>query len=152
MRNTWLLVLGLLGTAPLAADKPGFPRVAPKSPADALKTFQTRPGFRMELIAHEPLGTSPVVLEYDENGRGWVLEMRDYPSADPAEDKPFAERKGDKPLGRVRVLDDTDGDGVFDKSTVFAEDLSWHKRPREIRFIPALPRNAMGKVQKKALM
>lgn len=33
-----------------------------------------------------------------------------------------------------------------------ADDLSWHKRPREIRFVPALPRNAMGKVQKKALM
>src|SRR5688500_2171108 len=113
MRLILLLLLGLATTFSVA-DKPALPASAPRSPAEALKTFHAQDGFRLELIAHEPLVTSPVVLEYDEHGRGWVLEMRDYPYADPAEDKAFAERKGDKPLGRVRVLEDTDGDGVFD--------------------------------------
>ncbi|WP_395310769.1 acyl-CoA synthetase [Mycobacterium sp. AMU20-3851] len=51
------------------------------------------------------------------------------------------------------VVTDSAHDGLADSLiTHVAEDLSWHKRPREIRFVPALPRNAMGKVQKKALM
>src|SRR5262249_25919841 len=40
-------------------------------------------------------------------------------------DKPFTERTTDAPLGRIRMLEDTDGDGVFDRSTIFAEGLSW---------------------------
>src|SRR5690349_15805592 len=54
-----------------------FPRIPPTEPAKAAATFEVRDGFRMELIAAEPLVTSPVALEYDEDGRGWVLEMRD---------------------------------------------------------------------------
>ena len=51
------------------------------------------------------------------------------------------------------VVTDSAHDGLADSLiSHVAEDLSWHKRPREIRFVPALPRNAMGKVQKKALM
>ncbi|GAA2556016.1 acyl-CoA synthetase [Mycolicibacterium diernhoferi] len=51
------------------------------------------------------------------------------------------------------VVTDSDTTDLADRLiTHVAEDLSWHKRPREIRFVPALPRNAMGKVQKKALM
>ncbi len=51
------------------------------------------------------------------------------------------------------VVTDSDTADLADRLiTHVAEDLSWHKRPREVRFVPALPRNAMGKVQKKALM
>ena len=73
----------------------------PNEPAEALRTFQTRDGFRMEIVAHEPQVTSPVAAAYDEDGRLFVVEMRDYP--DPL-------KPGEKPLGRVRLLEDRDGD------------------------------------------
>lgn len=102
-----------------------FPRIPATEPAKAADTFEVQDGFRMELIAAEPLVTSPVALEYDEHGQGWVLEMRDYPFTDKATDKPFADKSADLPLGRVRVLRDTDGDGAFDEGRIFAEDISW---------------------------
>ena len=90
-----------------------LPRVAPVEPAKAVGTFQIKPGFRIEPAATEPLVTDPVALSFDENGRLFVAEMRDY-----------SERR-DEALGRIRLLVDTDGDGRFDKSTVFAEHLPW---------------------------
>ncbi|HJT31135.1 MAG TPA: PVC-type heme-binding CxxCH protein [Pirellulales bacterium] len=106
-------------------DEAALPRVAPKEPAEALKTFETLDGFRMKLLAAEPLVTDPVAMAYDENGLAYVVEMSDYPYTDKSTDQPFVERTGDLPLGRVRVLEDTDGDGDFDRSTIFARDLSW---------------------------
>src|SRR4029079_7195551 len=85
----------------------------------------TLDGFAMQLIAAEPLTTDPVAAAYDENGRLYVVEMSDYPYTDKSTDVPFKERISDLPLGKVRRLEDTDGDGTFDKSTVFAKDLSW---------------------------
>jgi putative membrane-bound dehydrogenase-like protein len=102
-----------------------FPRVPATEPRDVAQTFRTLHGFRMDLLAAEPLVTDPVALEYDENGRAWVVEMRDYPYTDKSTDRPNVERTTDAPLGRIRILDDTDGDGLFDKSSLFAEDLSW---------------------------
>ncbi|MFN9977898.1 MAG: dehydrogenase, partial [Phycisphaerae bacterium] len=64
-------------------------------------------------------------MEYDENGRAWVAEMRDYPFTGREADQPFADQTGSLPLGQIRTLDDTNGDGVFDQSKVFAEGLSW---------------------------
>src|ERR1044071_5727961 len=90
-----------------------LPRVPPVIPRDALQTFQVKPCFRLDLVAAEPLVVDPIALSFDENGRMFVVEMRDY-----------SERR-DEHLGRVRVLEDTDGDGRFDKSTVFAENLAW---------------------------
>ena len=58
-------------------------------------------------------------------GVAYVVEMRDYPYTDKGSDKPFVERTKDEPLGRIRLVEDTDGDGRFDKSTIFAEGLSW---------------------------
>ncbi|MGE3314169.1 MAG: PVC-type heme-binding CxxCH protein [Planctomycetaceae bacterium] len=87
-----------------------------KTPAEALKTFETVDGFTMQLVAAEPLVHSPVAAAFDEEGVLYVAEMIDYP---------YFPKKGDKPLGSVRRLEDTDGDGVFDKSTVFANELLW---------------------------
>ena len=64
-------------------------------------------------------------MEYDENGRAYVAEMLDYPYTDRTNDKPLTERTTDLPLGRIRLLEDADGDGRFDRSTVFADGLSW---------------------------
>jgi putative membrane-bound dehydrogenase-like protein len=93
--------------------KANLPRIAPTEPADALKTFTVAPGFRLEQVAAEPLVNSPVAMEFDENGRAYVCEMRGY-----------SENRNDG-VSRVSLLDDTDGDGRFDKSTVFADKLFW---------------------------
>lgn len=90
--------------------------VPPKPPAEAVKTFDTVGNFRMELVAAEPLVHSPVAAAFDENGRLYVAELIDYP---------YLPRPGQKPLGTIRLLEDSDGDGVFDKSTVFADGLLW---------------------------
>lgn len=107
----------LLGAA-LAAGEEAKPPAAPSE-------FRVLDGFKLELLAAEPLVTDPVALEYDENGLAYVCEMRDYPYTDTSSDKPFVERTTDLPLGRIRLLVDNDGDGQFDESHVFAEELSW---------------------------
>src|SRR3954453_19774188 len=79
-----------------AQDLPRIPAVAAK---DALGTFQVRPGFHLQLVASEPNVASPVALSFDERGRMFVVEMIDY-----------SERRDEIPhLGRVRLLEDTDG-------------------------------------------
>src|ERR1043165_2480845 len=91
-------------------DLPRFPAV---EPTEATKTFVIREGFKVELAATEPNVVSPVALSFDEDGRMYVAEMRDY-----------SEHRDEK-LGRIRLLEDTDGAGVFEKSTIFAEGLPW---------------------------
>lgn len=100
-------------------------RVPPTAPQDASATFRVLDGFTMDLLAAEPFVASPVAMTYDENGRAYVCEMRDYPYTDKAKHKPNQENPTDAPIGRIRLLQDDDGDGVFDQSSVFAEDLSW---------------------------
>lgn len=102
-----------------------FPRVPPTEPADTAATFRALHGFRMDLLAAEPLVTDPVAIEYDPDGRAFVVEMSDYPYTDKSTDKAFTERTTDLPLGKVRLLEDVDGDGKFDRSTIFARELSW---------------------------
>ncbi|MEX2307281.1 MAG: PVC-type heme-binding CxxCH protein [Pirellulales bacterium] len=90
--------------------------IPPKSPDEAIKTFETVDGFRMELVAHEPLVCDPVAAEFDENGQLYVCEMRDYP---------YRPKAGNRPLGTVRLLRDTNEDGTFEESHVFADGLLW---------------------------
>ncbi|HUE16913.1 MAG TPA: PVC-type heme-binding CxxCH protein [Planctomycetaceae bacterium] len=90
--------------------------VPPKTPHEALKTFETIPGFHMELIASEPGVHSPISAAIDENGNLYVTEMIDYP---------YYPKPGEKPLGSVRLLRDTNGDGHYDASDVFADHLLW---------------------------
>ena len=88
----------------------------PISPAESVAKIHVRKGFTAELVAAEPLLESPVAIDWDERGRLWVVEMVDYPLG--------MDGKG-KPGGRVRVLEDTDGDGRYDKSTIFADGLNF---------------------------
>lgn len=90
-----------------------LPRIPPKSPSQALGTFEVLPGFRIDQVAAEPLVEDPVAIAFDEDGRLFAVEMRDYSEQDK------------ESLGRIRLLEDTDGDGHFDRSTIFAEGLSW---------------------------
>jgi putative membrane-bound dehydrogenase-like protein len=110
----WLFVGGTGSHAQVSEPDPGeLPRVPPTEPEQALGTFRLKPGFKIELAAAEPLVASPVALSFDESGRLFVVEMRDY-----------SERRPER-LGRIRLLEDTDDDGRFDKSKVFAQDLAW---------------------------
>ena len=102
-----------------------LPGLAPTPARDAAKTFRVLDGFRMDLLAAEPLVASPVAMAYDENGRAYVCEMRDYPYTDKAHHQRNQENPTDAAIGAVRLLEDTDGDGVFDRSTVFADGFSW---------------------------
>ncbi|QDT40800.1 Cytochrome c [Gimesia alba] len=109
-------------SSPSLAD--ALPHLEPTSPEKALKTFRLQNGFQMELLAAEPLVTDPVAMQYDENGLAYVIEMNDYPYTDKSKDEAWAEQKS-APIGKVRVLEDVDGDGTFDRSTIFADQLSW---------------------------
>lgn len=78
---------------------------------DALSTFELEPGFKIELLASEPLISDPVDMEIDEYGRLYVVEMHGYP----------LDKSG---TGVIKLLADTNGDGRMDKSTIFAEGLT----------------------------
>jgi putative membrane-bound dehydrogenase-like protein len=116
--------LALIAVVVSGGDEP-LPRFPPREPAEAIKSFQVQGGFRLDLLAAEPLVMDPVAGAYDEDGRLYVVEMTDYPHVDPKNDTPFAENLADPPIGRVRVLTDRDGDGVLDEGRVFADKLSW---------------------------
>lgn len=109
---------GLLSAQPpkdsLDRDYAGeLPRIAPTEPAEALKTFSVAPRFRMEQVAAEPLVADPVAVAFDENARLYAVEMRGY------------SENRDEHVSRVRLLEDSDGDGKFDKSTIFLDGLLW---------------------------
>ncbi len=120
-------MMGLSAAYAQSGDNPGeeqpppppgmvIPSAPPLSPADAVKTLHVPPGFRVELVASDPMIQTPVEIEFDADGRMFVLEMRGY--------MPNAEGKGeDQPVGRVSLLEDTDGDGRMDKASVFADGL-----------------------------
>ena len=103
-------------TPPVPAAAPAAPESPPLSPLDSLKKIHVRNGYGVELVAAEPLTMDPVAIDWDAAGRLWVVEMADYPLG--------MDGKG-KPGGRVRVLEDTNGDGRYDKSTLFADGLSF---------------------------
>lgn len=122
---TWLALTSCLPLTGVGAEELKFPTTPPTEPQNAAKTFHVLDGFQMQLIAAEPLVTDPVAITYDEDGRAYVCEMNDYPYTDKEHHKHAQENPTDQSIGKVRILTDTDGDGVFDKATIFAEGLSW---------------------------
>ena len=114
----------LLSLAAFAAEPLKFPAIPPTPSDEAEETFEVLHGFRTELLAAEPLVTDPVAIAYDEDGRAFVAEMNDYPYTDKAHHKPNQVNPTDASIGKVRLLVDDDGDGRFDRSTVFADGLS----------------------------
>ncbi len=101
-----LLIATLTGS--LCAD----PARGQLSPADELGTLKAAPEIEVSLFASEPLITNPAAIDVDTHGRVWVAEIEFY-------------RGGAKqpPADKIKVLEDTNGDGVADKATVFAEGL-----------------------------
>jgi len=95
-----------------AKDLQRYPAVEPK---DAIASWKVKPGFSLQLAAHEPQVRSPIALSFDERGRMFVVEMIDYSEM----------RDATPHLGRVSMLEDKDGDGYYETSSVFADDLPW---------------------------
>lgn len=89
-----------------AGEKP------PCRPDEALGTFQIEQGFRIERFASEPDIADPVAIEFDEVGRIFTVENSGYPL------------NVDEKVGRVKLLTDTDGDGLPDRTTLFADGLT----------------------------
>ena len=103
-------------------DVPPAPALTPE---EALKSFKLQPGFRIEIVAADPLVHDPVAMKFDEDGRIWVVEMRAYmPNVDGTGE--------DAKVGSVAVLEDTDGDGRMDKRTEF---LSGLNTPRAVALV-----------------
>ncbi len=119
------LLLGSVALTGAQTNKNALPRLVAVPPSKAEKTFVCQDGFQMQLLAAEPLVTDPVAAVYDENGLLYVVEMNDYPYTDKNTHEPWKDNTTDKPIGKVRVLEDVDGDGKFDKSYIFADNLSW---------------------------
>ena len=95
-----------------AKDLPRYPAVEPK---DAIATWQVKKGFKMQLAAHEPQVRDPIAICFDENGRMFVCEMNDYSEM----------REVTPHMGRISMLQDKDGDGYYETSQIFADDLAW---------------------------
>ncbi len=99
---------------------PPVRKTAEKAPAlsaeEEQKTFVLPPGYRAELVAKEPLVIDPIAIDFDADGRLWVLEMPGFMS------EPGA-LNSREPINTVAVLQDRDGDGVMDTRTVFADKL-----------------------------
>ncbi|MFD3002949.1 PVC-type heme-binding CxxCH protein [Pontibacter toksunensis] len=88
----------------------------PLSPEESQKLVQVPVDFELQLFASEPNVINPIAMAWDEKGRLWVIETEDYPN----------EVRDEEGVGkdRIKILEDTDGDGKADKFTVFADGLN----------------------------
>ncbi|MCX7422726.1 MAG: c-type cytochrome [Planctomycetia bacterium] len=101
------------------ADDPKPPSTplpkGPLSPEESLKHLVLAdPNLVIEIVAAEPEVVDPVAIQFDEHGRLWVVEMRDYPNG-PEPSQP--------PMSRIKLLEDKDGDGRYETAHVFADKL-----------------------------
>ncbi len=107
------------GPSAAAADTERPPQkvVAPVySPEEERARFHAVDGYRLELVASEPLVQDPIAIDFDADGRMYVVEMRGF--------MPNLQGTGeDRPTGRIVVLEDTNHDGRMDKSTIFMDSL-----------------------------
>jgi putative membrane-bound dehydrogenase-like protein len=98
----------------MAAWLVAMPAARAQTPAaTALETFVIEKGLQLELVAAEPLVTSPCALAFDDRGRMFVAENRGYP------------RNAKPPIGTIALLEDTNADGRMDKRTIFADGLTF---------------------------
>lgn len=89
---------------------------APHSPSESMQRIHIASGYQVELVAAEPLVRDPVAIDWGMDGKLWVAEMADYPLG--------LDGQG-KPGGRIRFLEDSDGDGTYDRSVLFLDEISF---------------------------
>jgi putative membrane-bound dehydrogenase-like protein len=120
MRYAFLfLILSLAGLAPArAADQaPPPPQDAPLPLTESASRMTVPEGFNVTLFAGEPDVRQPIAFAIDDRGRLWVCECYAYPDWQKEDTDPKDRRD------RILIFEDTDGDGKFDKRTVFADHL-----------------------------
>ena len=102
-----------------AEDQPLEPslRVGPQDLINAAKSFRTRHGFHLQLVAAEPLVRDPVAVDFDSQGRMYVIELPEY--------NQYESRQPSVKSGCVKLLEDLDNDGYFDRATVFMDELNY---------------------------
>jgi putative membrane-bound dehydrogenase-like protein len=86
----------------------------PLTPEQSMKLIQVPVGFELELFASEPMIINPMAMAWDERGRLFVIETTDYPN----------EVRKEGGNDKIKILEDTDGDGKADKVTIFADNLN----------------------------
>src|SRR5437867_3374676 len=89
---------------------------APLAPKDSMRYTQVPADFDLQLFAAEPDILKPIYLAWDERGRAWVVEARDYPHG--------LLNEGEPGKADIKICEDTDGDGKADKFTIFADKLN----------------------------
>lgn len=119
LRRIFICLLTLAGCALVAYGLQNRPRLdvetdAPLSPADAARTMAVPDGFNVTLFAAEPDVKQPIAFCIDDRGRLWVAEANNYPI-----------KRADNTGDRIVILADEDGDGRFDKRTVFTDKLNF---------------------------
>lgn len=119
-RTSWslpaVLCIGTCAWSVLAREPQD--RQGPLSPEQALASFELDPDYRIELAAAEPLIEDPVAIAFDERGRLYVVENRGYPG-------PIDGTSHSETLGVIALLEDTNGDGRYDKRSDFASGLTY---------------------------
>lgn len=93
-----------------------IPLQGPLEPKDSMRYTQVPADFDLQLFAAEPDVVKPIYMAWDERGRAWIVEARDYPHGLVAEGEPG---KAD-----IKICEDTDGDGRADRFTIFADQLN----------------------------
>ncbi len=106
------ILLATLITVSLSLGTVWAQRREPLDPRASLEKIELEPGFTAQLLAHEPQTADPVEVAFDDAGRMWVVEMRDYPF-----------RTAPQPRGRIVVLTDTNLDGHYETSQTYADGL-----------------------------
>ncbi len=104
------------GPGNIGADWSEVDPIQPKRPAEQAGTFLMPTGYRMEVVMSDPDIIMPTAMEWDGNGRMYVVEMRTYMLNADGVDK-YA------PISRISRWESTKGDGVYDKHTVFVDNL-----------------------------
>src|SRR5918993_2621570 len=104
---------GLDAQIAMGADFSAKPPVVRLSPEEQQKRFLLPPGYRIEAVLADPLIQDPVGVTFDGNGRMYVLEMRSY-----MQDAEGSNSR--EPISRISRHEDTDGDGTYERHTVFA--------------------------------
>ena len=88
----------------------------PLSPRDSMRYTQVPADFDLQLFVAEPDIVKPIYMAWDERGRAWVVEARDYPHGLLPEGEPGHDT--------IKICEDTNGDGRADKFTIFADKLN----------------------------
>ena len=112
IRSVLFLALFLANALPAFAQR-GLKNIPPPDPEIERKSFQVAPGFEVNLYASDPKIAKPIQMNFDAAGRLWIASSETYPQIKP----------GQKANDRILVVEDTNGDGRAEKTTVFADGL-----------------------------